>query len=73
MYEFEQDDELEVVWSGGPLLPSREQKPDPSWCAGKSKRRYNKGTPGLKQPGQGGSDGYNRRTISEDVGVDGRT
>lgn len=30
----------EVVWNGGPLLPPRDQHPDPTWAA--PKRAYNR-------------------------------
>ena len=34
------EEELEIVWSGGPLLPDRDQHPDMTWEA--PKRKYNR-------------------------------
>lgn len=36
------DDDLEVIWSGGELLPPRPTKPGDTWQA--PKRLYNKGS-----------------------------
>ena len=37
----QEEDDLEVVWSGGmELLPPRDQRPDPTWLA--PKRKYTK-------------------------------
>jgi hypothetical protein len=36
----EVSEQFEVVFSGGELLPGRDQKPDPTWEA--PKRKYNK-------------------------------
>ena len=34
-----EEEELIVVWSGGPLLPERDQHPDPTWDTPTRKNR----------------------------------
>ena len=45
------DEELVVVWAGGPLLPERSQHPDPTWTG--PKRVYNRKSPDLERKGTG--------------------
>lgn len=62
--EFE--DEFEVVWNGGPLLPPRDQHPDPTWTAPKQqankyrKYRADKLRPSSAEGGHEDNDGQDK-------------
>ena len=46
--------EYEVVWNGGPLLPDRDQHPDPTWQAPRGQANKNRKPPSLERDGNAG-------------------
>ena len=47
----EAEEEYEVVWNGGPLLPDRDQHPDPTWEAPKQQVNKNRKPLSLERDG----------------------